>query len=74
MAQVRSPQSIKEYPFIPSFDGIDWQASDEEERRDRARIVAAHTSRYSRRSEYAWEADAWHDVFGRIRNDPFLAM
>jgi hypothetical protein len=27
-----------------------------------------------RKSEYAWEADAWATSFDRMRNDPTLAM
>ncbi|KAI9813027.1 MAG: hypothetical protein M1832_006418 [Thelocarpon impressellum] len=26
------------------------------------------------KSEYAWEADAWSDVFGKIRDEPLLVM
>ena len=65
---------MTEYPFIPSFHGIDWEASGEKERRDRAHIIVTHASGYPKRSEFAWEADNWHDVFGRMRDDPLLVM
>jgi len=26
-----------------------------------------------KKSEYAWEADAWNDVFGQMRNDPVIS-
>ena len=25
------------------------------------------------KSEYGWEADAWSDVFGQMRDDPVIA-
>ena len=61
---------------VPSFEGIDWDLPGEESRRKRARIVARHASSNQaiNKSEYVWEADAWKDVFGRMRNDPLLAL
>lgn len=65
---------MKKHPFIPSFGDIDWNDKGEKERRRRANIIVTHASGNSKRSEFAWEADAWHNVFGRIRNDPLLIM
>jgi hypothetical protein len=65
---------MEEYPFVPSFGGIDWESSGEEHRRDRVRTIVRHASDYPRRSEYAWDADAWHDVFGQMRDDSYLYM
>jgi hypothetical protein len=47
----------------------------EHNRRKRARQLLRHTLDNERwnKSEYAWEADAWADVFGQMRNDPALA-
>ena len=48
----------------------------EHNRRERARQLLRHTLDNERwnKSEYAWEADAWVDVFGQMRNDPALAV
>jgi hypothetical protein len=42
----------------------------------RARIFAEHSKNNEKwcKSEYAWEADAWSDVFRPMRDDPCLAM
>jgi len=42
---------MTEYPFIPSFHGIDWEASGEEDRRDRGHIIATDASGYLKRSD-----------------------
>ena len=64
--------------FVPSFEGIDWDCQDKDQvlLRKRARIVARHSlsNQAINKSEYVWEADAWKDVFGVMRNDPLLAM
>jgi endo-1,4-beta-mannosidase len=62
--------------FIPSFENIDWDCQTEKRRRKRARIVEEHmmNNETFHKSEYAWEADAWSDIFGVMRNDNQLAM
>ncbi|CAN9273508.1 unnamed protein product [Alternaria sp. RS040] len=47
----------------------------EQNRRERAKQLLRHTLDNERwnKSEYAWEADVWADVFGQLRNDPALA-
>lgn len=61
--------------WVPSLDGVDWDEPSESRRRRRARKFVSHALNNETwsKSEYAWEADAWSDVFGRIRNDPLLA-
>ncbi|KAL2830896.1 hypothetical protein BDW59DRAFT_177590 [Aspergillus cavernicola] len=62
--------------WIPSLDDIDWNHPSESSRRSRAETFLEHvlSNEQRKKSEYAWEADAWTDVFGRMRNDPFLAV
>lgn len=62
--------------FIPSFENIDWDGQTEARRRKRARIVEEHmvNNETFHKSEYAWEADAWSDIFGVMRDDNRLAM
>jgi len=62
--------------FFPSFGDIDWNSRSEEKRRRRARVAANHALNNEEwnKSEYAWEADAWSDIFGEIRDDPLLEM
>jgi hypothetical protein len=56
--------------------GIDWNSRAEERRRERARVVEKHMidNETFHKSEYAWEADAWSDLFGHMREDNQLAM
>jgi hypothetical protein len=60
--------------FIPTTDDKDWNSPGEYTRRRFARRAVKHASRntISNRSEFSWEADAWIDVFGRLRDDPCL--
>ncbi|KAF4429436.1 light induced alcohol dehydrogenase Bli-4 [Fusarium acutatum] len=53
-----------------------WDDADEEDRRVRARTMVKHILQNEKwaKSEYAWEADAWKDVFGVMRDDPVLAV
>ncbi|KAH8802943.1 hypothetical protein F5884DRAFT_491038 [Xylogone sp. PMI_703] len=62
--------------WIPSFEDIDWEAPSERRRRKRARIMVKHNNDNETRhkSEYAWEADAWADVFNEMRDDPILEV
>lgn len=62
--------------WTPSLTGIDWEQPDEVPRRLRARVLVEHNINNEawNKSEYAWEADAWSDVFGDMRNDPCLTM
>ena len=61
--------------WIPTLDGLNWDDRTEENRRARAYTFLKHALDNKRwtRSEYAWEADAWGDVFGQIRDDPVIA-
>lgn len=61
--------------WIPSTAGVDWDHRQEEERRSRAQTMIKHTiaNEKWRKGEYAWEADAWTDVFGYMRDDPAIA-
>ena len=61
--------------WIPTFNEVDWDDRTEEMRRIRARTFLKHALRNEgwNRSEYAWEADAWTDVFGQMKNDPAIA-
>ncbi|OCK74965.1 hypothetical protein K432DRAFT_437750 [Lepidopterella palustris CBS 459.81] len=60
--------------WVPSLEDVDWEADSEIGRRGRAQTVAKHSKENERRhkSEYAWEADAWSDVFGTMRNDVYV--
>ncbi|KAG2026542.1 hypothetical protein GB937_001322 [Aspergillus fischeri] len=62
--------------WLPSLDGIDWNNFSESSRRSRAETFLKHVLNNERwkKSEYAWEADAWTDVFGQMKNDPVLAV
>jgi hypothetical protein len=67
--------------WLPSLRGddeedVDWKGPAEEGRRARARTFLKHALDNERwkKAEYAWEADAWTDVFGLMRNHPLLAV
>lgn len=62
--------------WVPSFGDINWENPSESDRRQRARIIVEHNNDNETRhkSEYAWEADAWADIFSQMRNDPCLEM
>lgn len=62
--------------WLPSFQEIEWDDAGEADRRLRAQSLLRHVLDNERwnKSEYAWEADAWTDVFGGMRNDPVLAV
>jgi hypothetical protein len=62
--------------FNLSFSGVNWDDKSEVVRRMRAKVVARHAQDNSklRRSEFAWDADAWRDVFGNLRDDDLIAM
>lgn len=61
--------------WVPTLDGIDWDDVTEAPRRSRAKAFLQHTLDNARwnKSEYAWEADAWSDVFGQMRDDPVIS-
>ena len=61
--------------WIPSLTGLDWNHPSEATRRQKAELFVKHALDNEKwnKSEYAWEADAWTDVFGRMRDDPVLA-
>ncbi|KAH0534170.1 hypothetical protein FGG08_007239 [Glutinoglossum americanum] len=62
--------------WVPTFKGIDWEEPGEAYRRQRAQVLAKHNidNETRKKSEYAWEADAWSDVFSDMRNDPCLEI
>lgn len=62
--------------WIPTLEAMNWEDSNECDRRRRARILLKHNINNETRhkSEFAWEADAWADVFNEMRNDPYLEM
>ncbi|EIT80897.1 hypothetical protein Ao3042_02615 [Aspergillus oryzae 3.042] len=62
--------------WLPSLDGIDWNGPGESSRRSRAKafLKCILNNERWRKSEYAWEADAWTHVFGQMRDDPVLAV
>jgi hypothetical protein len=62
--------------WIPTYRGVDWEEPGEAHRRKRARVLVEHniSNETRTKSEYAWEADAWSDVFGDMRNDRCLEM
>jgi hypothetical protein len=62
--------------WVPTLENTDWDEPGEICRRKRARVMAEHNPNNEawNKSEYAWEADAWSDVFGEMRNDPVLAV
>ena len=61
--------------WIPIIDDRTFDTRYEDRRRSRARQLLHHAMDNERwnKSEYAWEADAWNDVFGQMRSDPALA-
>jgi len=61
--------------WVPELDHLDWEDPTEETRRVRAGVFLKHALDNARwkKSEYAWEADAWTDVFGQMRDDPAIA-
>jgi hypothetical protein len=62
--------------WVPSLDGIDRDDPLEADRRRRARVFAEHARNNEKwkKSEFAWEVDAWSDVFNQMRDDPSLTM
>jgi hypothetical protein len=62
--------------WVPSFQDINWDAPSERSKRARALVVMQHNidNETRHKSEYAWEADAWADIFDRMRNDPCLEV
>ncbi|KAL2132938.1 hypothetical protein VTI74DRAFT_3128 [Chaetomium olivicolor] len=61
--------------WVPTLDDTNWNDLGEDPRRIRARRLLKHALDNERwnKSEYAWEADAWSDVFGQMREDPVIA-
>ncbi|VUC32087.1 unnamed protein product [Clonostachys rosea] len=61
--------------WVPTLNHVDWDDRSEEPRRMRAKTFLRHAldNGQWRKSEYAWEADAWNDVFGQMRNDPTIS-
>jgi hypothetical protein len=62
--------------WVPTLDHVDWDDETEVSRRRRARVLMQHNinNETYHKSEYAWEADAWSDIFQQMRNDPILEV
>lgn len=62
--------------WTPSLSKSDGQSPEILDHQTRARTLANHSKDNEKwcKSEYAWEADAWSDVFRPMRDDPCLAM
>lgn len=62
--------------WIPILPGNTDNTEEAHDLRERSQRLAFHAKDNEEwlKSEYAWEADAWHDVFGRMRDDLCLAM
>lgn len=62
--------------FVPSIEGVNWDSCEENSRRERARMVERHmiNNETFNKSEFAWEADAWADIFGFLRDDNQLVI
>lgn len=65
--------------WLPSLSKKDKRGRKSEDTRDwksRAEVFAKHSRNNERwcKSEYAWEADAWSDVFRPMRDDDCLEM
>ena len=62
--------------FVPSLKGIDWNSLAEVGRKTRSDIAWQHALSNStwNKSEFAWDADARCDIFGKIREDRRLDM
>lgn len=62
--------------WVPTLEDVDWNDPAEEDRRQRACTVAQHALHNETyvKSEFAWEADAWSDVFKEIRDNQCLAV
>lgn len=60
----------------PSLPEDESQSVEMSDLQARARTFASHARSNEKvcKSEYAWEADAWSDVFRNLRDDPCLAM
>lgn len=62
--------------WIPSLDISNDGSPEALEQRQRAQNLArrARNNETCVKSEYTWEADAWADVFPRMRDDPCLEL
>lgn len=79
----RQTRFLEDYSSLP---GEDWMPTmdriklipDDYRRKflKRVEIVTLHSKQTSieRSSEFKWEADAWRNIFGRLRDDERLSM
>lgn len=60
----------------PTLPEVDSNSPDLHDLQDRAEIFATKCQRNENwcKSEFAWEADAWSDVFRDMRDNPCLEM
>lgn len=60
--------------WIPSLADLKWDHPSEATRRQRANVFLKHALDNEKwnKSEFVWEADAWSDVFGYLRDDPLV--
>ena len=61
--------------WIPEVNSQSLESSANNSLKERAKTFLIHALNNEdwNKSEYAWEADAWSDVFGQMRNDPLVA-
>ncbi len=62
--------------WVPTLCEQDEETPETVDRRVRAKTLASHSQNNEAwcKSEFAWEADAWADIFGPMRHDPSLEM
>jgi hypothetical protein len=63
-------------PSLDKSNSSAWEIPGLPDRNSRAKAFASHSRNNEEwaKSEYAWEADAWSDVFRPMRDDPCLAV
>lgn len=61
--------------WIPATSSEIYNSTKEQSRRKRAQRVVDHAQNNKNweKSEFAWESDAWTDVFARLRKDSIVA-
>jgi hypothetical protein len=78
---ITQPPLAKEYGrFCPVLDITRYRTQLSEEKRTELHcrtnrlVTRAQQNKHFMASEFNWEADAWHDVFGLIRDDDTFRM
>ncbi|KAF2094070.1 hypothetical protein NA57DRAFT_60716 [Rhizodiscina lignyota] len=62
--------------WVPTLPEQDEETPETLDRRARAKTLASHSRKNEAwcKSEFGWEADAWADIFGRMRDEPTLEI